>query len=481
MKSKAVVMSFCLAAAVFLPCVLPEAAEAANTMGETRVVERASGQASERTIALARESAGQEAGAMSGTSSRERDALPMEKEAMAGAAPAARPAVRTEPLKLRFVWPAVADAVRYEFTVQEGTGTSAKTVYREEHVFNNGLELPVKGRGWLDRNHYWRVRALRIDGTPLNTFSEPVALEIGEKDPTGPLPTSEYAHMDYAPLYPAYSWVAVSGAKEYEISVWKRNAAGPALLHLLYSTDLTCYDSHGFTVPGTYYWKVRALDAARQPISGWSDDVVFEVTRPTPVAALGDSITHGGGAVVYGPDRRIYSWETYAAFPIKNLGYSGDTVEAMEARFDRDVLPFRPQILVIMGGVNNYRAGARAAEIIPVLERLRDKCKAHDIIPVFLTGTSLNPGKIASLQYAQNPPPDWSDQQALMNRWVMEQPYCVDVTTTLSDASGQLEDIYTTDGLHPDSVAKRFIGETVSNYLRAKFPKIIGPLLRPAK
>ena len=112
MKSKAVVVSFCLAAAVFLPCVLPEAAEAANTMGETRVVERASGQASERTIALARESAGQEAGAMSGTSSRERDALPMEKEAMAGAAPAARPAVRTEPLKQRCVWPAGADAVR---------------------------------------------------------------------------------------------------------------------------------------------------------------------------------------------------------------------------------------------------------------------------------------------------------------------------------------------------------------------------------
>ena len=250
---------------------------------------------------------------------------------------------------------------------------------------------------------------------------------------------------------------------------------------MLYSTDLTCYDTYGFTTPGSYYWKVRALDKARQPISDWSENVPFEVKSPVAVAALGDSITHGGGAVVNGPDRVWYDWQTYAAFPIKNLGYSGDTVEAMEARFERDVLPFRPKILVIMGGVNNYRVGGKAADIIAVLARIRDKCTAHKITPVFATVTSLNPAKIAKLQYAQNPPAGWSDEQALVNRWILSQPYCVDVTTILSDGEGKLEDIYTTDGLHPDSVAKRFIGETISNYLRARFPQVVEPLLREPK
>ena len=339
----------------------------------------------------------------------------------------------------------------------------------------------LAGRGWLDANHYWRVRALDYDGNARSAFTPPAAVELAEKDPAAPHPTSEFQKMDYVPLYPTYSWIPVQGAAEYEVSVWKRGRTEPALLHMLYATDLTCYDTYGFTTPGNYYWKVRALDTARQPISGWSENVPFEVKSPVVVAALGDSITHGGGAIVYGPDRALYDWETYAAFPIKNLGYSGDTVEAMEARFERDVLPFRPKILVIMGGVNNYRVGGRATDIISVLARIRDKCAAHGITPVFSTVTSLNPAKIAKLQYAQNPPANWSDEQAALNRWILSQPYCVDITTVLSDERGQLEDIYTTDGLHPDSAAKRFIGETISNYLRARFPQVVEPILREPK
>ena len=145
------------------------------------------------------------------------------------------------------------------------------------------------------------------------------------------------------------------------------------------------------------------------------------------------------------------------------------------------MLPFRPKILVIMGGVNNYRVGGRATDIISVLARIRDKCTAHGITPVFSTVTSLNPAKIAKLQYAQNPPANWSDEQAALNRWILSQPYCVDIPTVLSDERGQLEDIYTTDGLHPDSAAKRFIGETISNYLRARFPQVVEPILREPK
>ena len=485
-KKSAAALVVCLAAAALSPQGSPTG-EAAATLGETRATERLAS-TQDRTIVLERDTAQKEAKASVTENAGAKDEPTERTGAETAAAENAREAMsmnsaakappRQLPKKLRFTWQPVADAVRYEFVVEEGTGEKAKTVYRDTHVFNNGVEIALAGRGWLDANHYWRVRALDYDGAVRSAFTPPAAVELGEKDPTSPLPTSEFDRMDYVPLYPTYSWVAVPGAVEYEVSVWKRGKAEPSLLHMLYATDLTCYDSHGFTTPGSYYWKVRALDASHQPLSGWSENVPFEVTAPVTVAALGDSITHGGGAVINGPDRVLYDWESYAAFPIKNLGYSGDTVEAMEARFERDVLPFHPRILVIMGGVNNYRVGGKAANIIAVLARIRDKCTANGITPVFATVTSLNPAKIAKLQYAQTPPADWSDEQALLNRWILSQPYCVDVTTVLSDGDGQLEDIYTTDGLHPDSAAKRFIGETISNYLRARFPQIVGPLLR---
>ena len=493
-KKSAAALVFCLAAAAFAPqgALTLEASPAgeAHTAARMTVTK-------DRTVILARDTAQKEADApaeeKAGDANEQQEGAEKDAEKKslsqdtapgeAAKEPMAmrgnvKMAARQTPKKLRLTWKPVADAVRYEIVVEEGVGEKAKIVYRDAHIFNNGVELSLVGRSWLDQNHYWRVRALDYDGNGRSAFTPAAALELGEKEPAAPLPTSEFDRMDYVPLYPTYSWIAAFGAKEYEVSVWKRGKKEPSLLHILYSTDLTCYDTYGFTTPGSYYWKVRALDASRQPIGAWSENVPFEVKTPVVVAALGDSITHGGGAIVNGPDRVLYDWESYAAFPIKNLGYSGDTVEAMEARFERDVLPFRPRILVIMGGVNNYRVGGKAADVIAVLARIRDKCTARGITPVFATATSLNPAKIAKLQYAQTPPADWSDEQALINRWILSQPYCVDVTTVLSDAHGQLEDDYTTDGLHPDSVAKRFIGETISNYLRARFPQVVEPILR---
>lgn len=479
LKKSAAALAFCLAAAALSSQGAPHTQ--ATLGGEAHAAARMT-VTHDRTIILERDTAQKEANGLveepvgGANENKETAAKRVAKESMSMTGEAEN-AVRQIPKKLRLTWQPIADAVRYEFIVQEGAGEQAKTVYSDAHVFNNGVELSLAGRSWLDMNHYWRVRALDYDGNARSAFTVPASLMLGELNPTAPLPTSEFERMDDVPLYPSYSWVAVLGAKEYEVSVWKRSRTTPMLLHMLYSTELTCYDCHGFTTRGSYYWKVRALDAARQPISDWSENVPFEVKAPVAVAALGDSITHGGGAVSNGPDRALYAWESYAAFPIKNLGYSGDTVEAMEARFERDVLPFRPRILVIMGGVNNYRVGGKAANIIAVLTRIRDKCTAYGIAPVFATVTSINPAKIAKIQYAQAPPADWSDEQALLNRWILTQPYCIDVTTVLSDAHGQLEDIYTTDGLHPDSAAKRFIGETISNYLRARFPQIIEPIL----
>ena len=147
-------------------------------------------------------------------------------------------------------------------------------------------------------------------------------------------------------------------------------------------------------------------------------------------------------------------------------------------RFERDVLPFSPKILVIMGGVNNYRAGDSAWAVIHNLAVLRDKCHQYGIIPVFATVTPLNPTDIAKVGFVETPPADWLWQQQRINAWIMQQPYAVNVTSRLTDYRGWLRADYTSDGLHPDADGKKYIGEAVSSYLQNTFPDITVPLMK---
>ena len=154
---------------------------------------------------------------------------------------------------------------------------------------------------------------------------------------------------------------------------------------------------------------------------------------------------------------------------MKNLGHSGDTTAEMLARFDRDVLPFSPRVLIIMGGVNDFRAGIYGAESVRNLAALREKCKAHGITPIFLTATPIRPAMMTARMTIQTPPSDWWAHRDYINNWVMQQEYSIDVSTVLSDEEGQLEADYTTDGLHPDLAGKKYIGERVDAYLREHF------------
>lgn len=75
------------------------------------------------------------------------------------------------------------------------------------------------------------------------------------------------------------------------------------------------------------------------------------------VGIFGDSITQGGGHLYHSPADMAYSYVSYLDFPAVNMGRSGDTVEMMYDRFDRDVLPFHVKYLLIMGGINDLRMG----------------------------------------------------------------------------------------------------------------------------
>jgi len=280
--------------------------------------------------------------------------------------------------------------------------------------------------------------------------------------------------MAYAPLYPVYAWIPLSGQEHHQVEVYRRTAGKDVFLRALQAGEYDVYDDEPLTEPGHYVYRVRGVTINGTPISDWSTGGTLDVILHTPIAALGDSITHGGGAITLPPSYTLYDWETYCTVPVKNLGHSGDTTGDMLARFDRDVLPFAPRVLIIMGGVNDYRSGVYGAQTVRNLAALGEKCRAHGITPIFLTVTPIRPAWMTKRMTIMTPPSDWMDHRDYINDWVRQQEFSVDVSSMLADANGELEAAYTTDGLHPDYMGKKHIGQTVDSYLRKNFAYAVG-------
>ncbi len=282
-----------------------------------------------------------------------------------------------------------------------------------------------------------------------------------------PVLTAEFEQMAFMQLYPTFSWEPLPMTEFYQVRVV--NMSTNRVVRELFNDEgfNRVTDWTPFTEAGEYYWQVRVVDKKHKPLSDWSEQKFFKVETPVEFAALGDSITHGGASYI--PAGQLScQWETYCDVPIKNLARSGDTTEQILARFDNDVLPFAPRVLVIMAGVNDIRTGKSADEVIDNLKALRDKCLANGITPVFCTITSMNPEIIARRGIFLTDG-DWREAREQINFWIMNTPYFIDVAKDLTDDFGYLRAELTPDGLHPALRGKKIMGEIISAYLKNNF------------
>lgn len=288
--------------------------------------------------------------------------------------------------------------------------------------------------------------------------------DVAAKKFVPPTLTAEFEQMDFAPLYPTYSWEPLPMTQFYEVQVVKVDSPRDKIVRELFNTEALnrVTDTTPFTEPGEYYWQVRVVDKYHHPLSDWSEKKSFTVTAPVKIAVLGDSISHGGANYI--PAGQLScQWETYCAVPVKNLAHSGDTTKDMLNRFDSDVLPFKPQILIIMAGVNDIRLGADSRAVIKNLETLRDKCLANNIKPVFATITSMNP-EIMRRRGIPLTDGDWREAREQVNFWIMKTPYHIDAAQGLTDEFGYLKAELTPDGLHPALRGKMIMGQTIGTY-----------------
>ena len=347
---------------------------------------------------------------------------------------------------------------------------SSEAVWRSDDVYASSYNPPLflfaadlLGRAPL----YWRVRALDFDGTPVSLFSAvmplytsaavapsvmPVPLPIASSEITAPL------------LYPVYHWVRPYRAHAFEVALYAEDPtenpdAEP--IDTITTRLSEIYDQKPRIGSGFFYWRVRSLDEADEPASDWSPVLKF---RNDPqdnwkIAVFGDSISHGGGHISYGPADHEFSWLSYLDFPAINLSMSGDTSETMLERFEADVLPFHPRYLLILNGTNSLRAGVSAAEVIADLEELKTRCLANGIRPIFLTLPPINPENIARA-FDEPTADDWQTQFSLVNAFLRTEVH-IDVAAAFS-THPLLPTELALDGLHEDVIGKQLIAQTVN-------------------
>ncbi len=384
------------------------------------------------------------------------------------------------------VWHTVPNAVCYEIELlseppatEGGTALAGKEhLASTRQVFTNGYQAdlrPYQARQKI----YYRVRAMDIQHRAIGEWShsEPICIDASLPCPDHPLLNTFDQMPDFhQPIYPVYSWIPLHNIMHYEVELLIQPPSEPngtqpdpnRVWQRTVNSAATCYDEYARSYAGEYYWRVRAVDAQGNTIGTWSDTMKFTVeshARRMKAAALGDSITHGGGSVSYPPSNLEYSYTTYLDFPCLNLGRSGDTAHTTMQRFDRDVLPFQPFNLLILTGSNDIRnETVTADDIIKDLDAIRQKCLDYGIRPVFLTLMPLNPAHI-KLAFHTDTDPLWPAKLRKVNDWIKQQDYYIDLEPYFYDATHTVMDpSLCSDGLHPDIRGKMLMGEIINQH-----------------
>lgn len=228
---------------------------------------------------------------------------------------------------------------------------------------------------------------------------------------------------------------------------------------------------------------VEDVSGAVASTDGRLSDPRTPLAHNNRIVALGDSITLGSESYASGEWHRG-SWARLAAGMsgqrfrlVRNAGIAGNTSAQMLARFDTDVTPYTPGVVLVMAGTNDVSTAVSAGGATPdatVIATYRAnmaaivaKCHAIGATPVILT----------------IPPNDTNARHALtakLNVWLAE--WCRTSRLNLIDAHSALVgtangDYADTagDGTHPTQAGHVQLAGVVSAALTPLFPASPSP------
>jgi acyl-CoA thioesterase I len=237
-------------------------------------------------------------------------------------------------------------------------------------------------------------------------------------------------------------------------------SAGATLLLLAATSAGPWHTALGCTAPQEMtHFRIRLLNTARAIRSGKTPVIVAIGSSSTSGVGASDQ-THTYPAVLTEELRRRWP---HLPMTVINKGVSGEMASQMLARFDRDVLPYRPQLVIWQTGSNR---ALRSENIEGYVDTLREginrlKAAGVDVVlmdpqfaprmlarPVHLVivdsiATVANEMKVALFR-----------RFAVMRHWVSSGQY-------------KIEDIISSDGLHMNDVSYGCIARLLADSLVA--------------
>ncbi len=166
-----------------------------------------------------------------------------------------------------FEWTAVPGADYYILELDTNPSFTDPTTYQTR----NTAFTPERGLS-NDEDYYWRVQAVDAAGNS-GPYSEVRRFRLRwDFAPRLLTPTNNWVSVSY----PIFRWTPVPGAYQYQIQV-DDSLGFSAPLKVDKKTYFTTYIHENWgniKLPGTYYWRVRALDAQGNP-GPWSAIYAF--------------------------------------------------------------------------------------------------------------------------------------------------------------------------------------------------------------
>ncbi len=200
--------------------------------------------------------------------------------------------------------------------------------------------------------------------------------------------------------------------------------------------------------------------------------------RAKSVIVFGDSITanntSAGKGYSYATAHGYWNWANFFLGQryklLRNAGVGGNRTQDMLNRLDADVLYYRPDLVVVLGGTNDIANDVSAATITANLTSIYERIISTGASVVAMT---ILPRANAGITAAQR------NRLMRVNNWIRETAYSrqnillCDTFFAFADPASSTSDPvtgYTSDGLHPTAIGARVVGNELYKVLNPIAP-----------
>jgi hypothetical protein len=177
-----------------------------------------------------------------------------------------------------FSWDTIG-ASRYELEVDNNSSFSSPLI----HEYNITSTTYTATVTLQDGEYYWRVAAYDSKNNLLG-WSDPSTFTVDTQAPSPPLLSKPQNGTVLSTLDATFQWTQLGQGVKYDIQIDNENSFPLPLVHA--DTNFT-ENSYAYTFGrnGTYYWHVRAKDAAGNA-SEWSDTFALTIRASPQAPAL---------------------------------------------------------------------------------------------------------------------------------------------------------------------------------------------------